>query len=174
MNVRIPKLELINSTCQLGKGGVKLISNGSSASIRLSDGVTLAPLSVGTPTSSQHAGTKNYIDGISIPLYDSSGSQQSNIKVISLSTTTNSSGAWTVTLPNIGQTAIMNCMSSAITPSGNSAPNYYMSHITTQSATTISGIVSMGLTIVTLLIGGSNTLKLAPAGVTVNVVVWVK
>lgn len=58
----------VGSDVQFGKGGARLVSNGSALAAVLSNStanaVAYAPLLIGTPTSNNHAANKDYVDGV--------------------------------------------------------------------------------------------------------------
>lgn len=160
MKVSQPNLVLVGSTLQLGKGGINLVSLGSSAAIRLPSGV-LAPVSVGEPSVASHASTKNYVDSALPDVYDATGAKLSKVKRILLQTTTNSSGAWSVSVPNIGQTKVIYVSATAISNTSAAIPSVALAHIKQYSTAMVSGVSTVGAAIVT---GNKNSLLAAPLG----------
>jgi hypothetical protein len=169
MNTRQPRLELVNSSLQLGTAGIKLTNSSNALSVKLKDGVTLANISAADPTSVSHVCTKNYFDTLTSAIYNSSGTRLTNVKRILLQTTTNSAGAWSVNLPNLGQTQVVNINASIVSLASEVLPGVAIVHIKQFSTSQISGLSSLGSTITTLLLGSAATLISAPAGLTVFV-----
>jgi hypothetical protein len=168
MNTRQPRLELVSSSLQLGTGGIKLVNSSSALAVKLSNG-TLVPVQAGDPTISSHLSTKNYVDTVVPAVYNSVGTKLNNVKRIILTTTTTSSGTWSVTVPNIGQSTLISVSATAISGTSASLPAACIAHVKTASTTAISGLASVGTVITTILIGGSADLVAAPTGTQIYV-----
>jgi hypothetical protein len=67
----------ISNTVQFGKQGLMIGSNGTQFSLYLSDGTTIAPVIVATPTVSGHASNKGYVDVLGTAVGISAGSTYS-------------------------------------------------------------------------------------------------
>jgi hypothetical protein len=168
MNTSQPRLNLVNASLQLGKGGIKLINSTTNLAVQLSSGA-LVPVQAADPTISSHLSTKNYVDTVVPAIYNSAGTKLTNVKRIVLQTTTNSSGAWSVTVPNLGQSQVISVSASAISGSAASLPAACIAHVKAASITTVSGLASVGTVITTILIGGSADLVAAPTGTQIYV-----
>jgi hypothetical protein len=167
MNSRQPRLSLVGASLQLGIGGIQLVSSSNSAIIQLPSG-TLTTLSIATPTSANHAATKSYVD-TSTSVYNISGSPITNTKRIVAQTTCNSSGAWSITVPNIGQSEVLSVKATAISSSTATIPSLAIAHITSYSITSITGYATEGTTITSVLVGSAPSLVAAPSGTVIMV-----
>ena len=162
-------LGVVSSSLQLGKGGIKLVNSSNTLAVQLSNG-TLTNVQIADPTISSHSATKNYVDTMVPGVFNASGSQLQNVKRIVIQTTTNSSGAWSVTLPSLGLSQILNVNATAISGSSASPPTVDIAHVKQYSSTQVSGVVTTG----TGMLLGGNSLVAAGSGVVVFVEVLVQ
>lgn len=163
------RLALVSSSLQLGKGGIKLISSGGVLAIQLPNG-SATQLSGADPTTASQLATKNYVDTSSILTYNASGTLLKSAKRIVTQTTTNSSGAFSVTLPNLGQTQVLMVNATAISGSSATVPSVMFANVKAYTTTSVSGLVSEGTGV---LIGG-NSIVAAGSGVVVMLEILVQ
>lgn len=167
-SIRNMKLVGVGSEIQLGKGGAVVKSLGDTVKVSSSNG-TLAKVQAATPQGSDDVVTKGFLDQRLVQAYNSQGTAHQGVKVVALQATTDSSGNWSIAIPSLGQTTVFSVIASAISPSSQ-AIDMVHAHLRSSSTTSVSGTTTRGTAVVL----GGPTCRAGPAGIVINVIVWMK